>query len=185
MADKKPSDKLDIAERPMTVKKNNRGKPKGAKDIRPRYRGDGPNDEITDRVCHFLRKGLPRTYAAVLGGISFQTMQHWLERAKSPDEPSDSKYRRFALAIDGVEGEMVSVITNVVLETMLNTEDERLKLDAARWMAEHRFARHFTKYTKTEISGPDGEAIKVENKGLESLSTEELLKIAAGSTTKK
>ena len=165
-------------------KKNKRGRPNGATDLRPRYTGDGPNAEITERVCKFLRAGQPRTHAAVLGGISFQTMQRWMNQANSPDEPDSSPYKAFALAIEAVEGEMISECTNVILQTMMNTEDERLKSDNAKWMLEHRFARHFTKHSKTEISGPDGEPIKVENRGLDTLSTDELLRIASGAGDK-
>ena len=99
-----------------------------------------------------IEDGLPLKHAAMLAGISYDTLNRW--RKCGEPEYAPIEFRNFCKALR--RSEAVAVQNLVKLVHGAGTTDWR----AASWMLERRFPEEFGKPVQVEHSGPGGSPIQ-------------------------
>lgn len=105
----------------------------------------------SERIVAAVRVGCPRHVAAAAAGVGKSTLQSWLARGEAKNAPR--AYRDFAQNVRAADADAeigaLAVIRNAMGEDW----------EAASWFLEHARPGYAK---RTEISGPDGEAIAFE-----------------------
>jgi hypothetical protein len=129
----------------------------------------------SDRIIEAVRNGAPRQVAAQAAGIAKSTLQTWLVKGEAADAPATSMHRRFAEGLRQAEAEReIAALGDIATAA---TKDWR----AAAWWLQHGPARErYAKVDQHRISGPDGEALKIDGGwDLSALSEKELAALQA------
>ena len=75
-----------------------------------------------------MQNGTPTELAAAVAGIPRRTLYNWLKRGRESDEP-DCPYYRFALGVEAAKGNVVNMMSSVVLDA-IRSGDGHLALKA-------------------------------------------------------
>jgi len=110
--------------------------------------------EVQDRIVAALRAGNYQETAAVYGGISVPTFYGWLERGRNEPE---SAYSEFLEAVEKAKAD--AEVRDVAL---IDKAAHDGSWQAAAWKLERKFPNKWGRVNRTEISGPDGSAVKVD-----------------------
>jgi len=125
-------------------------------------------DEIVERFLTAIKLGCPKKDACGASGIAEATLYRWMEWADS-DRRDAGRYKDFQEQIKIAEGEATRNWLAII---------ERAARDgswqAAAWKLERRRGMFIPK-VRTEVTGRDGEAIKIES---EARSAREILDAA-------
>jgi hypothetical protein len=112
--------------------------------------------EVQDRIVAALRAGNYQETAAVYGGISVKTFYEWMVRGESEEEKEQS-FREFREAVEKAKAE--AEVRDV---TLIDKAAKDGSWQAAAWKLERKFPTKWGRVNRTEISGPDGAAVKVD-----------------------
>lgn len=108
--------------------------------------------EVVRRICEALRMGCTRDAAAAAGLISRQTLANWLNRGADGVEP----YLGFVEQVQRAEDEAEQIL----LATIQAQAPQDWK--AAAWILERRRPQQWARTQRTELSGPEGGAIRMQ-----------------------
>ena len=111
--------------------------------------------EVRSRVLEGIRIGLPIKMAAARAGIAKQTLYNWLAEA---EKKPDGAYGKFAAELDLAQADFAAKVLGHWNDAI--PDDWRAGVE----MLGRRFPDEFGKRERHEVSGPAGEAIKVEVK---------------------
>lgn len=120
--------------------------------------GEGrPTDctpKVRDRMVHALKMGQPVRAACRYAGVHYSTHYDWLKWA---DEEKPGPFVDYANAVReaAVEGEQLHLS---VIVSAAKDGEWRASVEALRFMRPEEYARQ-----RTEISGPDGGPVQVQN----------------------
>jgi transposase len=109
------------------------------------------NEDRRARIIEALASGLTITAAARLAGISRETYYEWLDRGR---QAPTGRYREFVEAVGRAEAEAEQRATAQI--AVAANDDWR----AAAWWLERR-VREYRKTERHEVTGRDGEALRV------------------------
>jgi hypothetical protein len=119
---------------------------------------DGCTPEVQERVCHALRAGAHMEQAAAYASVHRATIYRWLMRGESDDAPQ--RFRDFAATVS--EAESGFEIASLAL--IARAGDEHWQ--ARAWLLERRHPKRWGRRKSLELSGPDGEPIRLDALGL-------------------
>jgi hypothetical protein len=111
--------------------------------------------EVQDKIVTALRAGNYQDVAANYAGIAAPTFYRWMEQGADPD--SDTIYREFREAVEKAKAD--SEVRDVALIDRAAADGS---WQAAAWKLERKYPNRWGRVTRTEISGPEGQALKVE-----------------------
>ncbi len=129
--------------------------------FKPKKRGRGRPSLLTPereaRLMGAIEKGMPLKQAAMLAGMSYETLNRW--RLQGEAEDAALEFRHFWQALRKAQA--------VAMERLLSRIDTASLSDwkAAAWLLERRHPEEFAKPQKLEHSGPGGAAIVTANLG--------------------
>jgi hypothetical protein len=111
-------------------------------------------EEIEKRTCNNNKLGLKYEQAALAAGTTERTLYNWKQRG---EKAKSGKYFQFVQSLKkaGAEGEGV-------LLTRIQQEAKEGTWQAAAWILERRHPERWARTTKNEITGKDGDRMKVE-----------------------
>lgn len=112
--------------------------------------------EVQELIVSALRAGNYQETAARFAGISKPTFYRWMERGESEAE-EDQKYRDFRDAV-----EKAKAVGEVLDLKVINDAAQDGSWQAAAWKLERKFPHKWGRMVRAEVSGVDGQAIKVE-----------------------
>lgn len=110
--------------------------------------------EVHEIIVEAVRAGNYIETAALAAGIHRDTFYGWLERAK--DEPG-SIYSDFSDALESAKAEAEKRDLSIISQAAHDGSWQ-----AAAWKLERKHPQRWGRVNRTEISGPDGSAVKVE-----------------------
>lgn len=118
--------------------------------------------ELTKRIGDALRIGATYKMAAQYGGVSYDTLNDWMNRAKraiaSPDpiSPADEPYVQFLQQIQKAE-------SDAVMGWLAKIEQEASNgnWQAAAWKLERRYPRDYSRNVLQVEGDEDGGPVKV------------------------
>jgi hypothetical protein len=110
--------------------------------------------EVQDRIVAALRAGNYQETAAAYAGISRTAFFDWLERGRNEPESI------YAVFLDAVEKAKADAEVRDV--ALIDKAAHDGSWQAAAWKLERKFPNKWGRVNRTEISGPDGSAVKVE-----------------------
>jgi hypothetical protein len=113
------------------------------------------NKEVTERFLRAIRVGCPVKDACGCAGISETTYYKWMQWADS-DRRDVKIYREFRDAVKAAEGEATQNWLAIIEKAAREGSWQ-----AAAWKLERR-RDMFIPRTRQEVTGKDGEAIKIE-----------------------
>lgn len=112
------------------------------------------NQDIQDRIVRAIQAGNYQETAARFGGIGVSTFYKWM--ARGLDEP-DSKYGEFREAVENAKA-----AAEVMDVALIDQAAKDGSWQAAAWKLERKFPHKWGRVQRTEISGPEGQPVKVE-----------------------
>jgi transposase len=112
------------------------------------------NNDIQERIVRAIQAGNYQETAARFGGIGVSTFYKWM--ARGLEEP-ESKYGEFREAIENAKAQ-----AEVFDVALIDQAAKDGSWQAAAWKLERKFPHRWGRVQRTEISGPDGQAVKVE-----------------------
>jgi hypothetical protein len=133
------------ANRPWMKKRKARRLRPGQPSIRSKL-----DDEVEEKICRFVRAGLPEQDAGRLAGISRETIWDWKCRGEAEPE---SRYGRFREKIEE------AVIHREAYHLNFIAHDNDWK--ARRWLLMNWHPDRYKDRWYQEISGPDGAPVPV------------------------
>lgn len=98
-----------------------------------------------------IEDGMPLKHAAMLAGVSYDSLNRW--RIKGESEFAPSEFRDFCKALQHAEA-----VAMHRLVALINTAGQS-DWKAAAWTLERRFPEEFSKPQRVEHSGPEGKPI--------------------------
>lgn len=104
-------------------------------------------DEMQERICENIRRGLGYREAAVAAGISERTFYNWKSRGENA---KSGIHLQFLQALQEAE----AIAELVLLEIIQNATKKDWR--AATWILERRHPRRWAQLQKREISGAGG-----------------------------
>ena len=116
-------------------------------------------------ICEFIRNGNYKGVAVRAAGISDSTYSLWMHNAKLAEEAGatveNNIYMDFRAAVRKAEADGQVELVETVRKAAAQTRD---RWQPAAWLLERRYPDQFSKNEKRriEVSGPDGEPIKVQ-----------------------
>lgn len=110
--------------------------------------------EVQEKIVTALRAGNYQETAALYAGITAATFYDWMNRGKNEPE---SIYAEFLDAVEKAKAD--AEVRDVVLIDRAAADGN---WQAAAWKLERKFPQRWGRVNRTEISGPDGSAVKVE-----------------------
>lgn len=110
--------------------------------------------ETQDRIVTALRAGNYQETAARYAGIDGATFYRWMERGT---EETEGIYSEFCEAVENAKA--AAEVRDVALIDLAAQDGS---WQAAAWKLERKFPNRWGRVTRTEISGPDGAAVKLE-----------------------
>ena len=110
--------------------------------------------EVQDKIVTALRAGNYQETAARYAGIAEPTFYEWMARGKS--EPG-SIYSEFAEAVEKAKAD--AEVRDVALIDRAAADGN---WQAAAWKLERKFPNRWGRVNRTEVTGADGGALKVE-----------------------
>lgn len=111
--------------------------------------------EVQDKIVTALRAGNYQETAATYAGVEPRTFYRWMERGEN--NPEDEPYRQFRQAVEKAKAD--SEVRDVALIDRAAADGS---WQAAAWKLERKHPNRWGRVTRTEISGPEGQAVKVE-----------------------
>jgi hypothetical protein len=109
------------------------------------------NDDVEERLCNHLRKGVPIKVVCDAIGLPRRTFYHWEELGIESDDPNN----RYALFMMRVRQAQAS--------GFIRLHEEIIKLDP-KWVLGRCAREHYPPETlKAELSGPDGKPIQTQS----------------------
>jgi hypothetical protein len=109
--------------------------------------------EFIAAVCKQIRAGLSRRLACVRSGLAQGADGPWMQRGRNGEEP----YATFVAEVSKAEADFLAGMTDVVVSGA--ADDPKLALA----VLERRAPEDWAKTERTELSGPNGSAIRVED----------------------
>jgi len=136
------------------------------------------NEQVVERFIRAIKLGCPIKDACGCAGISETTYYRWMQLADS-DHRGSKKYREFREQVKVAEGEATASWLAIIEKAAREGSWQ-----AAAWKLERRRDMFIPK-TRQEVTGKDGEAIKIEEQAREARSviTSAIARIAPGSGT--
>jgi hypothetical protein len=119
--------------------------------------------EVQDKIVAAIRAGNYQETAASYAGISEKTFYEWMNRGLS-DDPSESHFGEFREAVE--KAKAAAEVRDVIL---IDKAAQDGSWQAAAWKLERKFPNKWGRVQRTEITGADGGAIKVEMLAKETL----------------
>jgi transposase len=121
--------------------------------------GRGRPSTLTDAtaaaICSGVRRGLSRTSAAALAGVSRATMIEWMARGEGASKrPSDARFAAFAAHVRRAEAEHEAEL----LETIAASGDARLSLAVLE--RRHRDDWHLSRRVEATVAHGNSESIR-------------------------
>jgi alpha-galactosidase/6-phospho-beta-glucosidase family protein len=110
--------------------------------------------EVQDKIVTALRAGNYQETAARYAGINHDTFYEWMRRGK--DEPG-SIFSDFAEAVEKAKAD--AEVRDVALIDRAAADGN---WQAAAWKLERKFPNRWGRVNRTEVTGADGGALKVE-----------------------
>jgi transposase len=111
--------------------------------------------EVQDKIVTALRAGNYQETAATYAGISVPTFYRWMEQGATPD--ADVIYREFREAVEKAKAD--AEVRDVALIDRAAADGN---WQAAAWKLERKFPNRWGRVNRTEVTGADGGALKVE-----------------------
>jgi len=101
-----------------------------------------------------IEEGMPLKHAAMLAGISYDSLNRWRIRGESEYAPPE--FRDFCNALQRSEA--------IAMQRLVGRIGDAGKSDwrAAAWILERRFREEFAKTQQVEHSGPQGQPIQTQ-----------------------
>ncbi len=112
--------------------------------------------EVQERIVSALRAGNYQDTAASYAGISAKTFYEWMNRGKS-DDPAEEIYSEFREAV--LKAKADAEIRDVALIDRAANDGS---WQAAAWKLERKYPQRWGRVQRTEISGPEGQPVKIE-----------------------
>lgn len=114
--------------------------------------------EIQEKIVKAIKAGNYAVIAAAMAGISESTYYRWLEQGERPD--AKSPYREFWESVKEAEAE-----AEVASVALIRRAAQNGTWQASAWFLERKHSDRWGRKDKVqqEISGRDGEPIKVED----------------------
>lgn len=116
------------------------------------------DDELTQKVCNNITAGLGIEKAALAAGCARRSIFNWLEKARADEEAGveDSPYVRFAEALELARAKLA-----MRLLIPINRAIAKDSWQAAFRLGEALLPQDFLRKYRTELSGPDGEPLRI------------------------
>jgi hypothetical protein len=112
-------------------------------------------DATAQAICGGVRRGLSRTSAAALAGVSRATMVEWMARGEGASKrPTDARFAAFAAHVRRAEAEHEAEL----LETIAASGDARLSLAVLE--RRHRDDWHLSRRVEAFVEHESGESIR-------------------------
>jgi transposase len=111
--------------------------------------------EVHNLIVEAIRVGNYVETSAQAAGITKQTLYRWLEQAE--DDNADQIYRDFRDALESARAEAEKMDLEIITRAAHDGSWQ-----AAAWKLERKHPNRWGRVTRTEISGPEGQALKVE-----------------------
>jgi hypothetical protein len=109
------------------------------------------NDEIEERLCEYLGKGVPIKVACDAIRLPRSTFYHWEELALQSDDPKN-RYAAFMVRVRQAQA-----------IGWIHLHEEIMKVDP-KWVLGRCARDHYPPETqRTELSGPDGQPIRTQS----------------------
>ena len=112
--------------------------------------------EVQDKIVNALRAGNYQETAAKYAGISDKTFYEWMRRGES-DDPKEAIFVEFRQAVEKAKSD--AEVRDVALIDKAASDGT---WQAAAWKLERKYPHRWGRVNRTEISGPEGQPIKVE-----------------------
>lgn len=106
--------------------------------------------ELAERLVTYLKGGNHLEVACRAAGVTRDTFNTWMHRARDGEEP----FNGFALQVD--EAMALAEVNDLAVIQRASQET----WSAAAWRLERRYPQRWSKKERTEISGPDGAPIQ-------------------------
>lgn len=112
------------------------------------------NKEVQDTICQVIANGHYQETAARAVGITPQTLCNWLARGREEEE---GIYFEFFEAVEKAKaaGEIRDL-------AVINNAAQDGSWQAAAWKLERKFPNRWGRMVRAEVSGVDGQPIKVD-----------------------
>jgi transposase-like protein len=129
------------------------------------------NSEVQERIVEALRAGNYQEIAAKYAGVSDATFHNWMARGREEQrritegekaDPEEAAFLEFFVVVEKARSE--AEVRNV----MQIQHASRDHWQAAAWFLERSFPKRWGRKDRHEVTGADGEALKI------SVSTDEL-----------
>jgi len=125
---------------------------------------------LANKIVALVRNGNFRETACAAAGIGSQTLRDWLKMGARGREP----YKTFSFELDEAEATAEALGVGAILS------QAKKDFRAATWWLEHRFQERWGGKQRVELTGHDGGPVQIADTNLNSLSNEQLRRIAAG-----
>lgn len=126
--------------------------------------------EVRQQVVDALRAGAPPEVASAYAGIVRATYYNWLERGRAaisaangdlPQVLGENEYAQFVVAVDNALAQfVVGNMTRIGVAGRTKVDGE---WQALAWQLERRFPAFFARRTRHEVTGANGEPLRVEH----------------------
>jgi transposase-like protein len=111
--------------------------------------------EVHNLIVEAIRVGNYVETSAQAAGISKQTLYRWLDQAE--DDNADQIYRDFRDALESARAEAEKMDLEIITRAAHDGSWQ-----AAAWKLERRTPQRWGRVNRTEVTGADGGALKVE-----------------------
>ena len=134
--------------------------------------------ELAEHICDLIAKGVPLNRFSEREDVpDDSTVYRWLGAHSEFREMYAHARERMA---DRFAEEVVTIADEADPETMRGIEHARTRIDARKWAAAKAAPKKYGDLRRTELSGPDGGAIKTEQRvDLSGISDDALAELAA------
>lgn len=126
--------------------------------------------EVRGLVVDALRAGAPPEVACAYAGVVRKTYYNWLGRGREAiaaangdlgDVVASDPYAQFAVAVDNALAQFV--VGNMTRIGIAGRQEVDGQWQALAWQLERRFPAYFSRRTRHEVTGANGEPLRVEH----------------------
>lgn len=116
--------------------------------------------EFLDRMEALILKGVPRSRACVLAGVSYGALLEWLAKGRADEARGrTSNFTECLRVIEEAESKLIEHAIGTITEFISEGQSQTIQMNAAKFVLTSRFSGDFG--NKTELTGPNGGPILV------------------------
>lgn len=110
---------------------------------------------VRDRICDAIGHGVYLEDALRLADVNVSAYYRWLEAAENEHGPHAAEYQAFKEAVEIAQAQYQAHYLGKIREAAERT------WTAAAWLLERRWPQKYALRNRTELSGPDGQPVKI------------------------